>query len=97
MRGLGIGMVVTALILGVSLRNHTAKMTDAEVIQRAEEMGMEQKYESGTLADLSAQQKKDSEEPGSKETKAGENPVAEASFTAISLLNSGLNEAKSLK
>lgn len=48
LRGLGIGIVVTTLILSVALHNK-GQMTDAEVIERAEELGMVQAYESGVL------------------------------------------------
>lgn len=48
LRGLGMGIVVTTLILSVALHNK-GQMTDAEVIERAEELGMVQAYESGVL------------------------------------------------
>jgi hypothetical protein len=51
MRGLGIGIVVTAILMGVTLNGKTEKLTDAEIIERAEALGMEQKYESTVLAD----------------------------------------------
>lgn len=40
MRGIGIAMVVTALLLGYSYRNDGKGMTDEEVIARAKELGM---------------------------------------------------------
>jgi len=49
LRGLGIGMVVTAVIMGVSLHGKTEPMTDAQVVQRAKELGMEEKYQSEVL------------------------------------------------
>lgn len=51
MRGLGIGILVTAILMGVSLDGKTEKLTDAEIVERAEALGMEQKYESTVLAD----------------------------------------------
>ena len=51
MRGLGIGIIVTAILMGVTLNGKTEKLTDAEIIERAEALGMEQKYESTVLAD----------------------------------------------
>lgn len=40
-RGLGLGMIVTALIMGIALsRGEKREMTDAEVIARAKELGM---------------------------------------------------------
>lgn len=40
MRGLGIGMVVTAIILGIVLGNDGQSMTDDEIKARAKELGM---------------------------------------------------------
>ncbi|MCX4339693.1 MAG: hypothetical protein OSJ72_08625 [Lachnospiraceae bacterium] len=40
-RGLGLGIIVTALIMGIALsRGEKREMTDAEVIARAKELGM---------------------------------------------------------
>ncbi len=51
MRGLGIGIIVTVILMGVTLNGKTEKLSDAEIIERAEALGMEQKYESTVLAD----------------------------------------------
>lgn len=51
MRGLGIGIFVTAILMSVTINGKTEKLTDAEIIERAEQLGMEQKYESTVLAD----------------------------------------------
>lgn len=40
MRGLGIGIVVTALLMGIASSGKTEQMTDEEIRQRATEMGM---------------------------------------------------------
>ncbi len=40
MRGIGIAMIVTALLLGYSYRNDSKGMTDEEIIARAKELGM---------------------------------------------------------
>ena len=39
MRGLGIGVLVTAILCAVALPKKTVPMTDAEIIARAEELG----------------------------------------------------------
>lgn len=39
LRGLGLGIVVTAVIMGIAL-SRPRKMTDEEIIQRAKELGM---------------------------------------------------------
>lgn len=51
LRGLGIGIAVTALILGISYSNKK-EMSDAEIIARAKELGMvEAESESGKLSE----------------------------------------------
>lgn len=50
LRGLGLGIVVTAVIMGIALSG-SREMTDEEIIQRAKELGME---EDTYLADMGA-------------------------------------------
>lgn len=50
LRGLGLGIVVTAVIMGIALSG-PRKMTDEEIIQRAKELGM---VEDTYLADVGA-------------------------------------------
>lgn len=50
LRGLGIGIAVTALLMGIAFSGHKETMTDEEIRQRALEMGMTDD-ESGVLAD----------------------------------------------
>lgn len=50
LRGLGLGIVVTAVIMGIALSG-PREMTDEEIIQRAKELGME---EDTYLADMGA-------------------------------------------
>lgn len=40
MRGLGIGIAVTAVIMGISANGKTGAMTDAQIVARAKELGM---------------------------------------------------------
>jgi outer membrane biosynthesis protein TonB len=58
LRGIGIGMLVTALILSISYLNHN-KMSDEEVKKRAKELGM---VESTSLIEASAVLSSDSGE-----------------------------------
>ena len=51
MRGLGIGILVTAILMGVTLDGKTEKLTDEEIIARAQALGMEKKYESMVLSE----------------------------------------------
>ena len=50
MRGLGIGILVTAILCAVAMPGKSEPMTDAQVIARAKELGYEKK-ESGVTAD----------------------------------------------
>lgn len=50
MRGLGVGIIVTALLMGVALSGRKEMMTDEEIRERALEMGMVEE-ENGVLAD----------------------------------------------
>ena len=49
MRGLGIGILVTAIVMSISLHGRMKPMTDEEVIERAKELGMEETVGSGVL------------------------------------------------
>lgn len=51
MRGLGIGVVVTAILLSVSFHKKSNQMTDEQIMERARELGMEEKYETSVLAE----------------------------------------------
>lgn len=51
MRGLGIGILVTAILMGVTIDGKTEKLTDDEIMTRAEALGMERKYESTVLSE----------------------------------------------
>lgn len=50
MRGLGVGILITAILCAIVLPKRTEPMTDAEVIARAKELGYE-KSEGGVTAD----------------------------------------------
>lgn len=60
LRGLGIGIAVTALLMGIALSGGKEKMTDEEIRQRALEMGMVDG--NVVLADMPDNQEKDEEE-----------------------------------
>lgn len=59
LRGLGIGIIVTAVIMGVSAGTKPAELTDAQIVARAKELGMVD----GVLAQLpTAQEEKEAEQ-----------------------------------
>ncbi len=60
MRGLGIGMVVTAFILSVVIDKDTKTMSDDEVIARAKQLGM---VESTVLSQMAMQNQGEEKEP----------------------------------
>lgn len=81
LRGLGIGIVVTALILGIA---HTAQekkqgMTDEEVIARAKELGMTENMVLADMLPSSEESTEQSAEPEStdEEKREPESTVAE--------------------
>lgn len=67
-RGLGLGIVVTAIIMGTAT-SHSRRMTDQEIIARAKELGM---VENTVLADMDGKEAEKVEM-----TKAGEENLAE--------------------
>ncbi len=77
MRGLGIGIAVTALLMGIALSGRKETMTDEEIRQRALEMGMTD--ESGVLSEDLKDENPDTEpeEIEDPESEAGELAVSE--------------------
>ncbi len=71
MRGLGIGMVVTAFILSVVLDKDTKAMSDEEVMARAKELGM---VESTVLSQMAEQNKQDKTEIDESKPEQSRNP-----------------------
>lgn len=67
LRGLGTGIVVTALVLGISLSHGKENISDEEVKKRAAELGMVEGFKSLEEA---------SKEKDTKEAKAGEMKVS---------------------
>ncbi|MDE6600640.1 MAG: hypothetical protein K2K90_00470 [Lachnospiraceae bacterium] len=80
-RGLGLGIIVTAVIMGVALSGggKKEKMTDDEVIARAKELGM---IEDSTLLDSSGEENaedgQEEEAPSAQEDNAVQKDIAVA-------------------
>ena len=68
LRGLGLGIIVTAIIMAV-VSPGSQKMTDAEVIRRAKQLGM---TEEKVLSDSAAKKEDASDEDASKEDASNE-------------------------
>ena len=77
MRGLGIGIVVTAILMSVTINGKTEKLTDAEIIERAEALGMEQKYNSTVLADTVSDNAAEKDESDVSDQKLNEPDTSE--------------------
>ena len=67
MRGLGIGIFVTAILMALTIHGKTERLTDEQIIERAEALGMEMKYSSDVLADAVS-------ENAAEDTKSAEPP-----------------------
>lgn len=71
LRGLGLGIVVTAVIMGIALSG-PRKMTDDEIIQRAKELGM---VEDTYLADVGADEEQTQGEQNIEDVDPAELPA----------------------
>lgn len=69
LRGLGLGMIVTTIILVIAFKARNHEMTDQEIISRAHELGM---VETSLYADGSTQEETDGAVNVPEETTAGE-------------------------
>lgn len=77
MRGLGVGILVTAILCAIALPKKTEPMSDAEVIARAKELGYE-KSEGGVSADdIDKIKEKVSGTPGVTESPEGTPNITE--------------------
>ncbi len=77
LRGLGFGVICTAIIMGIALSgNKKEKLTDAEIIERARLLGMVMEEDSGDKSsekkETEAEQKEDSKTPENQDNKAKE-------------------------
>ena len=92
MRGLGIGIFVTAILMALTIHGKTERLTDEQIIERAEALGMEMKYSSDVLADTvsenAAEDTKSAEPPDQvKEETSLANQLAEEEKTENPLLD----------
>ncbi len=77
MRGLGVGILVTAILCAIALPKKTEPMTDAEVIARAKELGYEKSEGGVTADDIDKIKEKVSGTPGVTEEPEGTPTVTE--------------------
>ena len=72
LRGMGIGIILTAIVMGFALGGRKATLSDAEIIQRAKSLGMVD-GENGVLLDSQDQE----DEETSDDTSASSTPLFE--------------------
>ena len=73
LRGLGIGIMVTAVIMGVSDSKGQAQITDAQIVARAKELGMVD----GVLSQLEETKEPEEEKPETVELEAEKSAESE--------------------
>lgn len=96
LRGLGIGIVVTALILGIS--GGKKEMSDAEVIARAKQLGMvEAETESGKLSQNYGAEKIETEEAHTEDALISESEPATQTEEEQDTVEQESEEAEQLK
>ena len=93
LRGIGIGVILTALIMGFALGGRKATISDAEVIERAKKLGMVQ---GGVLTDYSGEDKtndnkEDSSSSASEVPEEGKE-ISKENDSEISLSGSPISE-----
>ena len=64
LRGMGIGIILTAIVMGFALGGRKASLSDAEIIQRAKALGMVE-AETGTLSETTIEKEEDSKDDSS--------------------------------
>ena len=84
LRGIGIGVILTAIIMGFALGGRKATMSDAQVIQRAKELGM---TEGGVLTASSGEVENNGEALSSSSTEALDEAGEEVSGNLIGIPN----------
>ena len=81
MRGLGIGIFVTAILMALTIHGKTERLTDEQIIERAEALGMEKKYSSDVLADTVSNNTVEKDAEAAKEDTLPEQVKEESSLS----------------
>lgn len=77
LRGLGIGIILTVIIMMISLSGRKETLTDEEIIQRARKLGMVMKDEKVTGLSDAVTEKEGSEEPNQEDENSDGNEPEE--------------------
>ncbi|MBR4530740.1 MAG: hypothetical protein IKO80_10750 [Lachnospiraceae bacterium] len=81
LRGMGVGMILTAIIMGIALHGRTETLSDAEIMARARELGM---IDSTVLSDYAAQGSSGDAMGGGGENGNAADGSAQASVKSVS-------------
>ncbi|RDU22402.1 hypothetical protein [Anaerosacchariphilus polymeriproducens] len=74
LRGLGVGVIITTIILSISLYGRNKSLTDKEIIERAKELGMVEQEKNKNNQSQKLQDLKEEQENQSKETENKKKP-----------------------
>ncbi len=72
LRGLGIGIIITTIILSITFKTDTPQMSDQEIIAKAKQLGMVMKEEDTTIGNT--QNRQNNEEDGQAVASTEESP-----------------------
>ena len=72
LRGLGIGIIITTIILSITFKADTPQMSDQEIIAKAKQLGMVMKEEDTTIGNT--QNRQNNEEDGQAVASTEESP-----------------------
>lgn len=100
LRGLGLGIIVTAIIMGVTAGGKKEALTNDEIIVRAKELGMiENRVLTDYIAEVRAEESAESSVPAKAQTAVSQNDAAEnaASGEAADNADEGQTEKASDK
>lgn len=92
LRGLGTGVLVTALVLGIALSHGKGTITDEEVKKRASELGMVEEFKSLEEASKEKEEEeavKEAEEEASKQVDESNESIVSGNDSADEKKNSG--------
>lgn len=89
LRGLGIGIVVTAVVLSVSGKGHTKELTDTQIKIKAKELGMVEKSVLSDMLDDDAESKVQAK-PVQEDTAENKNSISNNSISNNSISNNSV-------
>ncbi len=92
LRGLGIGIVVTAMVLAVSGKGHIKELTDTQIKARAKELGMVEKTVLSDMLDDDAESKVQ-EKPAQEDLEEKKDSINKNSISNNSISNNSIDNS----